>query len=68
MKKDMTVLNVTNHTSTLKGTVELVGSSYTNNITVWCIAVGSRSSGTSTDKSEKAHIFVQGESFIPLVL
>ena len=62
MKKNMTVLNVTNHISTLKGTVELVGSSYTNNITVWCIAIGS--SGTGTDESEKAHIFVQGKSFI----
>ena len=59
MKKSTTVLNVTN--SLLNGTLELVGSSCTNNITVWCTVLGSFRPGV--DKSEKAHIFVQGNLF-----
>lgn len=57
MKKNTTVLNETK--SLLNGTLELVGSSYTNNISVWCITFGS--SGPGVDKSDKAHIFVQGK-------
>ena len=62
MKKNTAVLNETN--SLLNGTLELVGSSYTDNITVWCIVSGS--SGQGIDKSEKAYIFIQGNSFVML--
>lgn len=64
MKKNTTVLNVTNSTSTLNGTLELVGSAYTNNITVWCTAYGF----SGIDNSKKAHIFIQGKSYTALII
>ena len=64
MKKNYTVLSVTNRTSTLNGTLELVGSAYTNNITVWCTAYGV----SSIDNSKKAHIFIQGKSYAALII
>ena len=60
MKKSTTVLNETN--SLLNGTLELVGSAYTNNITVWCSTHGS--SEPHRDKSDMAHVFVQGKPFL----